>query len=332
MKKDKQTIEAINYFYTKSGVTRPDSPKKAAALAIKAAVERNPTYYKEITRTEVKEIHNIWSNLLMELFIKYSKEQGSEEFVKDIETLCDKMNNGSLKKLFNNSGKGLDNNYPKRFRVSHAQKSLSVFLKHMWCITEDMPMPPACPIDRRILQEAKIYEPWTKLDCIKTYKEWLNKIANLAGNEPLAKWELVKWNQPSRQRVTNKTESSKQGKSNRLCENILPAKNKNDELIKGEWVTLNGVPFRLFVANRKDKGYFCQLCYKHEEDREKSSVFDIKKVQDVQRMFNEFDNEKWHTGGKKTWAYVMYEGNDAEEKAKALYNKILLFVKGLSKQ
>ena len=43
--------------------------------------------------------------------------------------------------------------YVAGFRVSHAQKSLSLLLKHAWCHGL-MDEPPSCPVDRLILTAA----------------------------------------------------------------------------------------------------------------------------------------------------------------------------------
>lgn len=51
MKKDEQTRKAIDFFYSQGKVDNPgNNPEKAATLAIKAAVERNPTYKSGITK------------------------------------------------------------------------------------------------------------------------------------------------------------------------------------------------------------------------------------------------------------------------------------------
>jgi hypothetical protein len=93
------------------------------------------------------------------------------------------------------------NGYPPGFRIAHAQKSLSLLLKHFWCNGE-MGEPPCCPVDRRILMiagatgsEAK----WTDLDTINAYHNKLERLRTASVNSTiqpisLAEWELYAFN------------------------------------------------------------------------------------------------------------------------------------------
>jgi hypothetical protein len=86
----------------------------------------------------------------------------------------------------------------RRFRIGIAQKALNLYLKYLWCLG-DIPTPPHCPLDRRIIdmldlkgKDRKDYD-WTKLDDIKKYKELIEKCRNVAGDISLAEWELKEW-------------------------------------------------------------------------------------------------------------------------------------------
>ncbi len=129
-----------------------------------------------------------------------------------------------------------------------------------------------------------------------------------------------------------KINNKKSKKTDNLSDNILPQKNKGkrDELIAGRWITLNGEPFRLFVAKRPNEFYFCQLCYKHEEDESKRRSFDINTISDAIKIIHKFSDNEWCKGRKwKTYRFVKFEGDNAESKALALYNDILSFIEKL---
>lgn len=208
-KKDKETEEAIRFFYGQARVVNPgNNPEKAAALAIRAAVERNPTYKSGITKKEKSDIHKTWTKLLIDKLDKYKKCQGKKAFIKDVKDIYNKMNSDKFKRLFSNNGRGKDDKYPKEFRIAHAQKSLSIFLKHMWFNIEDMPEPPVCPIDGVILKAVGSNGAWTKLNDLKTYTNYLDEVEKFANAKgmSLAKWELITWNYPKTKDSTLRTE------------------------------------------------------------------------------------------------------------------------------
>jgi hypothetical protein len=91
--------------------------------------------------------------------------------------------------------------YPPGFRIAHAQKSLSVMLKHLWC-NDGMEEPPCCPVDRRILMIAGAKgttAKWTDLDNLDSYHEKLERLHTASLRFPiqpisLAQWELLTFN------------------------------------------------------------------------------------------------------------------------------------------
>jgi hypothetical protein len=82
------------------------------------------------------------------------------------------------------------------FRAGIAQKALNLYLKYLWCfgkITE----PPHCPFDSRILSEIDRNDiKWTEMKGIDKYKSVVESAKQFAGEEPLAEWELRKYNSP----------------------------------------------------------------------------------------------------------------------------------------
>jgi hypothetical protein len=91
--------------------------------------------------------------------------------------------------------------YPPGFRIAHAQKGLSLVLKHYWC-NDEIDEPPCCPVDRRILMIAGAIgsaAKWTDLDTLNAYHEKLKRLRMASASfaiQPisLAEWELHKFN------------------------------------------------------------------------------------------------------------------------------------------
>jgi hypothetical protein len=83
--------------------------------------------------------------------------------------------------------------YAAGFRIAHAQKSLSLLLKHYWC-NDLMEEPPCCPVDRRILICADDKQPrWTDIDTLTDYRAKLNWLKKASENSPLAPISLPEW-------------------------------------------------------------------------------------------------------------------------------------------
>jgi hypothetical protein len=97
--------------------------------------------------------------------------------------------------LFNNTG----GRYEQGFRVSHSQKSISVYLKHLWCLGM-IETPPFCPVDRSVLCLVNYpYPRWCFVNCINLYKNQVAAIVAGKNNNPLydgdsiAVWELFEF-------------------------------------------------------------------------------------------------------------------------------------------
>ena len=120
----------------------------------------------------------------------YKKSQTFCKFLGDVMELEIDMNS-RFPGMFANGVEGC----AQRFRLAHAQKSLAVCLKHLWCM-DIIPEPPMCPIDRGILAKVGIHDCWTKLDDVCVYESWKNAVWKKASekNMSIAEWELVDWN------------------------------------------------------------------------------------------------------------------------------------------
>jgi len=98
------------------------------------------------------------------------------------------------------------------FRLSHAQKSLSVYCKHLWCMgrlcrpckPREPREPAICPVDRRIMTAVGTpvrLRAWGRVDDIATYKKQLRLLQDAVAKEnqdavakekkSLAVWELL---------------------------------------------------------------------------------------------------------------------------------------------
>jgi len=130
-----------------------------------------------------KEIFDAWSYKVKKLVFK---RMTSPEYECAFVSLKDEMNL-EFKKYLSDEG----------FRISHAQKGLSVYMKHLWCmgiISE----PPQCPVDKTILTEIATGEEyktfgnirWTKINDITCHRSIMSVIQKISGEKSIARWEL----------------------------------------------------------------------------------------------------------------------------------------------
>lgn len=122
----------------------------AVSKAIAAAVQHNTLYRPDCSQSERSEVRATWSRLLTEAAQKYVEPQTVETYEFDFLSIRESMNATHGTK-FRNVPHPRYKKSPPGFRVSHAQKSLSVYLKHLWCIGFIVE-PPSCPVDRIILE------------------------------------------------------------------------------------------------------------------------------------------------------------------------------------
>lgn len=153
------------------------SYENALSDAINSSVGHNKLYM--CADGERDEIRMTWSERLKQYAEKYKYEQSIKVYESDILNLQRWMNNKFSDKIY--------------FKLSHSQKSLSIYLKHLYCLNL-IPAPPCCPIDRIILSKIKSNEPsWTNVDNIQTHRTKFNEIKIEATKVGLkiADWELI---------------------------------------------------------------------------------------------------------------------------------------------
>ncbi len=175
----------------------PEGTEERALLSgINAALRHNPTYSPDIPHLHKEEIRAFWINQLQVLGQKYQTQQTRQTFVEDVIRLRGVMNEHFFEDFQNGN-----TNYQQCFRIAHAQKSLSVYLKHKWCMGQVAELN-VCPLDRTILHNACINGiSWTRLDMELNqegqllYVDLLNQVELFANNDrpelTIAQWELV---------------------------------------------------------------------------------------------------------------------------------------------
>ena len=161
--------------------------------SMNAASQHNRVYKvndndKDISDKQKGEFKEAWRAELKKIGEEYKSKKTKDDFLNDVEKLKHTLKqNKTFKDILD-------------FKISHAQKSLSVYLKFLWCMGK-IEEPPCCPIDKIIL--IKAYKQigknpsledtkWTKVDKIGDYKKHLAPIekAAAAKNMSLARWEL----------------------------------------------------------------------------------------------------------------------------------------------
>jgi hypothetical protein len=79
------------------------------------------------------------------------------------------------------------------FRISHSQKSLSIFSKHLWCLNL-IDEPVFCAVDAIILGKTDAHSniKWTKISTIEAHRESYKYIETEASKSgmSIAQWEL----------------------------------------------------------------------------------------------------------------------------------------------
>lgn len=165
--------------------------QKGLSMAIKASVQRNNLYSSNIKSgsQERKEVGRVWRDKLLDITKKYEKPISRGQYLEDVAELKEFMNK-TFEGYFNNDKYFKD----PGFRLSHSQKSISVFLKHLWCM-DQVQEPPCCPVDAIILKRIGLSYPdnsWGKINQMDDLVKKLKLIEQFASNNSLsiAKWEL----------------------------------------------------------------------------------------------------------------------------------------------
>lgn len=205
----------------------------------------------------------------------------------------------------------------------------------MWCITGNMPEPPVCPIDGQILKSINNNGTWTKLNDISTYKTYLKQLKNVAkaNKMSLAKWELVVWNQPSKQ-VADANQKEKQTikKGNKLKDNQKPpyrmkAKDGRHYVLEEEQLKFKGIPISLILGRTPGGSHFCGFWNK---DVPNTNIDSVAEIQDIINKLS-LSTLKWQNKPEYSRKYVMYQTGDSYTKAKELKDIISEYIHKMNK-
>jgi hypothetical protein len=160
----------------------------ALTQSIKASLQHNPTYSKDIDIFLKTEFRDYWKMRLQQIGECFLEVRDLNFYLDQVVVFSTEMNSKYFQILNPNK-----EYYDNGFRIAHSQKSISVYLKHLWCM-DVIPAPPCCPLDRIISERAGVLLPvsWTKMNRISDVEFALNLFQELAArqNKSLCHWEL----------------------------------------------------------------------------------------------------------------------------------------------
>ncbi len=163
-------------------VVEDESPDLAAKNAIIAALQHNKTY--TIPHIDGTQFRNAFSDQLLRIGDQYRVKVSDADHCANIVALSNDLSRNFGDVLINS-----------KLRIGTVQKALNLYLKSLWCLGL-LPTPPHCPLDGIVLQRVKIKGNWTELDCIETYKTWIDQVklhSEARGFRNISEWELVAW-------------------------------------------------------------------------------------------------------------------------------------------
>jgi hypothetical protein len=165
--------------------------------AIGAAVGRNKLYSSNNKIKERIDCKKYWKEFLISIGSKYKDIYYDEsQYLIDIEFLKCEMNKRFSRIFVKEEDIKID--LDSGFRISHAQKSISVYLKHLWCMGL-FGTPPQCLIDRKILSSIlknKYVSSWIKVNSIESHGslvQIIKIVAEIDGCKSIAIWELLNY-------------------------------------------------------------------------------------------------------------------------------------------
>ena len=165
----------------------PPSPRQLGylrdefhSLTLQGTVQRNPLYAPDALEADRKRFRLGLRQALDDMAEGYGDAVTDEQHFEAIEVLARRMSHEHGHVLREG-----------RFHIGHAQKALNLFLKYLWCAGW-IPIPPHCPFDRMVIQRLPSEVPlnWTTIDDLGEYRQLVDAARQVAGDQPLAEWEL----------------------------------------------------------------------------------------------------------------------------------------------
>jgi hypothetical protein len=158
-------------------------------LTLGAAMRRGGVYRTGLTEKDRRPVHETLREILEALLPEYQgSRMGDESHLANIERLARAVTTRHVALLEGG-----------RFRIGNAQKALNLHLKYRWCVS-GIARPPHCPFDYYVLCEIPGWRSrrWTAIDSIGEYAELVAAARAVAGDRPLADWELAVYNAAGR--------------------------------------------------------------------------------------------------------------------------------------
>jgi len=185
---DKQ-IEFLNEYNTQR------SREKAVDEAINASIRRNKYIIEPIDPRLKAYFKTLWGKILEEKARALYSEIDEQTYCEIIEQVKKTLNDNAAPNL--------------KIKISHAQKSLSVYIKHLWCFDSESSSgrpkikPVHCPVDSVVLGLIGWRgRPWTQVDSIKEHLEHIYAIREWAGaTTSLSEWEVINFEKGLRRRT-----------------------------------------------------------------------------------------------------------------------------------
>ena len=160
--------------------------------ALASAVLHNALYAPATKANERHEVIAEWKKVLADIASGYARRHGTEHYEHDLLRLEAHMN--CHFGMYFRQTRHPKFGYEPGFRISHAQMSLGLVLKHYWCLGT-IEMPPQCPVGRTVLVAARAGElnsKWNDVNSIEAHRakvKWI-KAAATAEDLSIAEWEL----------------------------------------------------------------------------------------------------------------------------------------------
>ena len=154
----------------------------AVSKSINAAVQHNSLYLPSLNQKTRREVRQYWGDYLLKLIKEYSVLREEDFFLEHIKSLQVCMNEKysfafrDLPHLRFQTDPG--------FRISHSQKSISVFLKHLWCMNH-IKRPPQCPVAPIVCPESCVCS-WTDYSQVSDGKNGRFRYLIIEGRLPVA--------------------------------------------------------------------------------------------------------------------------------------------------
>lgn len=161
----------------------------ALKSGINAAVQRNLLYATTINSAQKLKVRKGWAESLLNIGKEFESDVSIAKYEQLIISLQKHMND-KYRESFNSGSQ-----HGSMFRISHSQKSISVYVKHLWCLNK-IPEPRICPVDRIILNQTDAVNArdiaWGYVNSIEEHRRKFSYILEEAkrSNLSVARWEL----------------------------------------------------------------------------------------------------------------------------------------------